>query len=249
MHNPFSLIDKTILITGSSSGIGRATAIEVSKQGARVIITGRNKDRLLDTFRNLDGQGHQMVVTDLTDNEQVSELIGTIEKIDGIVLCVGKGLLLPIQFSTPAKFLDILNNNFLYPIELLRLLLKQRKINNRASIVTVTSMGGTHFFTPGNGVYGASKAALDSYMKFCARELAPKGIRVNTVLPAMVDTPLIHRGTVTEEEHQADAEKYPMKRYGRPEDIAYAIIYLLSDAASWVTGTSLVIDGGRSLVN
>ena len=249
MHNPFSLIDKTILITGSSSGIGRATAIEVSKQGARVIITGRNKDRLLDTFRNLDGQGHQMVVTDLTDNEQVSELIGTIEKIDGIVLCVGKGLLLPIQFSTPAKFLDILNNNFLYPIELLRLLLKQRKINNRASIVTVTSMGGTHFFTPGNGVYGASKAALDSYMKFCARELAPKGIRVNTVLPAMVDTPLIHRGTVTEEEHKADAEKYPMKRYGRPEDIAYAIIYLLSDAASWVTGTSLVIDGGRSLVN
>lgn len=109
-------------------------------------------------------------------------------------------------------------------------------------------MGGTHFYTVGNGVYGASKAALDSYMKFCARELAPKGIRVNTVLPAMVDTPLIHRTPVSEEEHEKDMQTYPLKRYGTPEEVAYGIIYLLSDASSWTTGTSLVIDGGKSLV-
>lgn len=249
MANPFDLVNKTILITGASSGIGRSTAIECSRMGASVIVTGRNEDRLKDTLKDLAGDGHQMIVADLTDENALNELVKSIGEIDGLVLCSGKGLMQPVLFSTIEKFSDILGTNFLYPMELMRLLLKKKKIRRNASIISVASMGGTHFYTVGNGMYGASKAALDSYMKFCARELAPKGIRVNTVLPAMVDTPLIHRGTVTEEEHKADAEKYPMKRYGRPEDIAYAIIYLLSDAASWVTGTSLVIDGGRSLVN
>ncbi|MDE7510121.1 MAG: SDR family oxidoreductase [Muribaculaceae bacterium] len=249
MANPFDLINKTILITGASSGIGRSTAIECSRMGASVIVTGRNEDRLRDTLKDLAGEGLQMIVADLTDENDLNELVKSIGEIDGLVLCSGKGLMQPVLFSTIEKFSDILGTNFLYPMELMRLLLKKKKIRRNASIISVASMGGTHFYTVGNGMYGASKAALDSYMKFCARELAPKGIRVNTVLPAMVDTPLIHRGTVTEEEHKADAEKYPMKRYGRPEDIAYAIIYLLSDAASWVTGTSLVIDGGRSLVN
>lgn len=246
---PFRLEGKRILITGASSGIGRSTAIECSRMGATVIITGRNEERLKETFEKLEGTGHRMIVADLTDENQLNGLISSVGEIDGLVLCAGKGSMQPVLFSTMEKFIDILDTNFLYPVELMRLLLKKKKINRNASVVSVASMGGTHFYTVGNGIYGASKAALDSYMKFCARELAPKGIRVNTVLPAMVDTPLIQRGTVTDEEHQADAQKYPLKRYGRPEDIAYAIIYLLSDAASWVTGSSLVIDGGRSLVN
>lgn len=246
--SPFHLTGKKILVTGASSGIGCCTAVECSKLGARLIITGRDEDRLNQTLDQLAHSGHTALKADLTSKEDLEALINGIDKIDGMVMCAGKGMMVPVQFSTHEKFLDIFDCNFFYPAELLRLLIKKKKLGKNSSVVVVSSMGGTHFYTVGNGIYGASKAALDSYMKFCARELAPKGIRVNTVLPAMIDTPLIHRGTVTEEEHEKDAQTYPLKRYGRPEDVAYAIIYLLSDASEWVTGTGIVIDGGKSLV-
>lgn len=246
--NPFRLDGKTILVTGASSGIGKATAIECAKLGASLIVTGRNECRLSETLYNLVSDGHKAVIADLTSLVDLESMVSDIDSIDGIVMCAGKGLMLPVQFSSHDKFLELFNCNFFYPVELLRLLIKKKKLNKNSSVVAVTSMGGTHFYTVGNGVYGASKAALDSYMKFCAREFASKGIRVNTVLPAMIDTPLIHRGAVSEEDHEKDAQTYPLKRYGKPEDVAYAIIYLLSDASSWVTGTSLVIDGGKSLV-
>lgn len=248
MTTPFSLNRKTILITGASSGIGRCTAIECSKLGASVFLTGRNERRLQETLDQLSGDGHEYFCADLTIEEQIDALIGNINKLDGVVLCAGKGMMIPIQYASREKFMDIFDSNFLYPVELFRRLLKKKKVNTNASVVAVSSMGGTHFYTYGNGIYGASKAALDSYMKFCARELAGKGIRVNTVLPAMIDTPLIHKGVVSDEEHEKDAQTYPLKRYGKPEEVAYAIIYLLSDASSWTTGTSLVIDGGKSLV-
>lgn len=248
MTTPFSLNRKTILITGASSGIGRCTAIECSKLGASVFLTGRNEGRLQETLDQLSGDGHEYFCADLTIEEQIDALIGNINKLDGVVLCAGKGMMIPIQYASREKFMDIFDSNFLYPVELFRRLLKKKKVNTNASVVAVSSMGGTHFYTYGNGIYGASKAALDSYMKFCARELAGKGIRVNTVLPAMIDTPLIHKGVVSDEEHEKDAQTYPLKRYGKPEEVAYAIIYLLSDASSWTTGTSLVIDGGKSLV-
>ncbi|MDE6740748.1 MAG: SDR family oxidoreductase [Muribaculaceae bacterium] len=245
---PFRLDGKTILITGASSGIGRATAIECAKLGASLIITGRNKARLNETLSSLPSGDHKAIVADLTVGTDIESILNVINYIDGVVMSAGKGMMLPVQFSSLDKFIDVFESNFFYPIELLRLLIKKKKLSKNSSIVAISSMGGTRFFTVGNGIYGASKAALDSYMKFCARELAPKGIRVNTVLPAMIDTPLIHRGTVSDEEHEKDAQKYPLKRYGRPDEVAYAIIYLLSDASSWVTGTSLVIDGGRSLI-
>lgn len=196
----------------------------------------------------MEGEGHNFICADITIEDQLMRLVDAISTIDGVVMCAGKGMMLPVQFSTREKFLDVLDTNFLYPVELLRLLLKKKRIQKGASIVAVSSMGGTHFYTIGNGIYGASKAALNSYMMFCAREVAPKGIRVNTILPAMIDTPLIHRGAVSEEEHTADSLTYPLKRYGTPEDVAYGIIYLLSDASAWVTGTSLVVDGGKNLV-
>lgn len=248
MINPFNLVGKTILITGASSGIGRATAVECSRLGAKLIVSGRNEQRLEETMSLLAGEGHRMVAGDLTVESDLERIVAESESFDGMVLCSGQGMMLPVQFSTREKLVNVFDTNFFYPLELLRLSLKKKKLNKGGSVVAVSSMGGTHFFTVGNGIYGASKAALDSYMKFCARELAPKGIRVNTVLPAMIDTPLIHRGAVSEEDHQKDALTYPLKRYGRPEEVAYAIIYLLSDAAAWVTGTSMVIDGGKSLV-
>ena len=141
----------------------------------------------------------------------------------------------------------MLTVNFVAPFDLLRLLSKKKKIAKCGSVVTVSSIGGNDIFSVGNSTYGATKAALSSVMKFCAKEFAGRLIRVNTVNPGMTDTPLIHRGNITEEQYVADAQRYPLKRYGRPIDIAHGIIYLLSDASSWVTGHSLVIDGGVTI--
>ena len=246
-YNPFSLVGKTILITGASSGIGQETAIQCSKLGAKVVITGRNEERLKETFFQLDGVGHNMILAELTNQEDVERLVGEVSGLHGLVLCAGKGMTSPFPFSTRDKYDEIFNINFFAPVELLRLLVKKKKLEKDSSVVFVSSIGGIGSFSLGNGVYGASKAALNSTMKFCARELAAKKIRVNSVNPGMVNTKLIQNGSISEEQHKLDMEKYPLKRYGEPDEIAYGIIYLLSDASSWVTGHSLVIDGGVTI--
>ena len=115
--NPFNLVGKTILITGASSGIGRTTAIECSKLGATIIVSGRNEERLRDTLNSLEGEGHNYVCADLTIENEMKSLVDSLSSIDGVVLCSGKGMMLPVQFSTREKFLDVLDTNFLYPIE------------------------------------------------------------------------------------------------------------------------------------
>ncbi len=246
-YNPFSLNGKTILVTGASSGIGRATAIECSKLGAKIIITGRNAERLNETMEMLSGEGHTLVTGDLTSQEDIDKIVSGTGKINGLVLCAGKGMTSPFPFSTRDKYAEIFDVNFFAPVELLRLLVKKKKMEKDSSVVMVSSIGGNGSYSLGNGVYGASKAALSSTMKFCARELATKKIRVNTVNPGIVNTKLITGGAISEEQHQLDMQKYPLKRYGEPEEIAWAIIYLLSDASAWVTGHSLVIDGGITI--
>lgn len=246
-YNPFTLEGKTILVTGASSGIGQETAIQCSKLGAKLVITARNEDRLKETFSQLEGEGHRMFLAELTIHEDVERLVNEIVELQGLVLCAGKGMTSPFPYSTRDKYDEIFNINYFAPVELLRLLVKKKKMSKESSVVFVSSIGGVATFTLGNGVYGASKAAINSTMKFCARELATKKIRVNAVNPGMVNTKLIQGGAISEEQHQADMEKYPLKRYGEPEDIAYAIIYLLSNASSWVTGHSLVIDGGVTI--
>ena len=248
-YNPFSLEGKTILITGASSGIGRTTAIECSKMGAKVVIVGRNKERLYQTYTQLEGTGHQQITAELTDSLQLDNLIqNLVNNIDGLVLCAGiGGNTRPLQFCPPDKFKDVFDVNTISNNELLRLIVKKKKIARGGSVVFVSSIGGVKVFNPGNAVYGASKAALNALMKFNAIELAPKHIRVNSVNPGMVNTNLIQRGIISEEQHKLDMDKYPLKRYGEPIDIAMGIIYLLSDASSWVTGHSLVIDGGYTI--
>ena len=246
-YNPFSLEGKTILVTGASSGIGQETAIQCSKMGAKVIVTARNEERLKETLSEMEGEGHEMIIADLTNQDDLSKLEGEVESLNGLVLCAGKGMTSPFPFSTRDKYDEIFNVNFFAPVELLRLLVKKKKLEKESSVVFVSSIGGNGSFSLGNGVYGASKAAINSTMKFCARELAAKKIRVNTVNPGMVNTKLIQGGAISEEQHKMDMEKYPLKRYGEPEDIAYGIIYLLSEASSWVTGHSLVIDGGVTI--
>ena len=249
VFNPFSLHGKTILVTGASSGIGQETAIACSKMGARVIVTARNPERLKETFDQLDVQtdGHMQLFADLTSQEDVEQLIASLPALDGAVLCAGNSTTLPLQFGSREKFDEMFDVNFFAPVELLRLMYKKKVLQKGASVVMIASIGGTHSFMPGNGVYGASKAALNSVMKYAAREYSSRKIRVNSICPGMVDTPLIHRGTITEEQLAEDAKKYPLGRYGCPEDIANGAIYLLSDASSWLTGHDLVIDGGFSI--
>ena len=248
-YNPFSLVGKTILVTGASSGIGQETAIACSKLGARVIVTARNQERLQETFDRLEtiDEGHMQLLADMTSQEDLEQLIASLPSLDGAVLCAGNSTTLPLQFGSRQKFDEMFDVNFFAPVELLRLMYKKKVLQKGASVVMIASIGGTHSFMPGNGVYGASKAALNSVMKYASREYASRKIRVNSICPGMVDTPLIHRGTITEEQLAEDAKKYPLGRYGRPEDIANGAIYLLSDASSWLTGHDLVIDGGFSI--
>ena len=248
MCNPFSLSGKTVLVTGASSGIGQATAIQCSKLGAQLIITGRNTERLNETLSKLEGAGHKTVLAELTSQDDIEKLVEEIDTLQGVVLCAGKGVNLPFAFSSTSKYQEVLDVNFFAPIELLRLLVKKKKITKNASVVFVSSVGGNTVFAPGTGIYGASKAAINATVKFCAIEFASKKIRVNSVNPGRVNTKLIQNGGLSEEQLQIDIEKYPLKRYGNPEEVAYAIIYLLSDASSWVTGHALIIDGGRSLM-
>lgn len=247
MYNPYSLKNKTILITGASSGIGQATAIECSKMGARLIVTGRNEARLNETIASLEGEQHTSILADLTQPEDIELLVGQINNIDGLVLCAGAVATYPFMFVTRDKLDNIFNINFFSPIELLRMLVKKKKLTRSSSVVFVSSVGGVYAVTPGNSIYGASKNALHAMMRSCALELSGKKIRVNSVNPGMVETPLIKIEAFSKEDIEKDLSKYPLGCYGRPNDVAHGIIYLLSDASSWVTGTALVIDGGVSL--
>jgi NAD(P)-dependent dehydrogenase (short-subunit alcohol dehydrogenase family) len=126
-------------------------------------------------------------------------------------------------------------------------LLQNKKLNKNASIVFLSSISGVYCGAIGGSLYGSSKAALDGFSKALALEVASRGIRVNTVNPGMVNTGIFDRTSISQDQLEEDVKNYPLKRYGKTSDIAYAVIYLLSDAAEWITGTSLLIDGGFTL--
>ena len=245
--NPYSLENKTILITGASSGIGKATAIACSKMGAKVVITGRNAERLQETFQELEGDGHQQIIVELTNEDDLKRLVEEVPLLDGLVNNAGIGSKTPINFIKQSALQNILDVNTIAPIMLTKMLLKKKKLQKGASMVLTSSISGVCSVDVGNTLYSVSKSAIDGFMKNAAKELAEKGIRVNSVNPGMVDTPINDYSNVSDEQMQADLLRYPLKRHGKPIEIAYAIIYLLSDAAAWVTGTALKIDGGYSL--
>lgn len=248
MYNPFSLEGKTILITGASSGIGRSVAIECARLGATLVLTGRNERNLHETLQSLEGEKeHQVVVADLSNEEDVNKLVMSLPSLDGLVCNAGVGKMLPVQFYSLDVLEEVFGINVFAPMLLIKLLVRKKKLKNPSSVVFTASISGYSNVVPANGIYGASKSALSAYMKYAALELAGKGIRCNAVHPGRIQTPLIENRLLSEEDVAKDVDMYPLKRYGKPEEVAHAIIYLLSDAAAWVTGTNLVIDGGRSL--
>ena len=241
--NPFTLEGKTILVTGASSGIGRGIAIACSKMGATVIINGRNEQRLAETMTEMQGEENLSLAADLSDSNSLTGMVSRLPKLDGIVHCAGIGQRVLCKQLQEADLDTMMDVNFKAPVMLQTEILKQKKINKGASIVFIASIASD---TPsiGNAVYSASKGAIISYANCLALELAPRLIRVNCILPAMIWTDLILKGGITEEELKEDEKKYPLKRYGKPEDIANLSIYLLSNAAAWMTGSSIKITAG-----
>lgn len=248
MYNPFTLEGKTILVTGASSGIGKAIAIESSKMGANVIITGRNEERLKKTYYLLKGNGHGLIVADLSVKEDIERLHKELPVIDGLVNCAGLTKVAPFSFATRDSFEEVMNVNFFAPTELTRLMVKTKKIRKGASIVFISSVSGVYCSAVASAIYSSSKGAVNGLVKGVALDLAPKGIRVNSVNPGMIDTDIFTGSAITDEQLKTDMLRYPLGRYGKPEEVAYAVIYLLSDAATWITGSNLLIDGGYTLL-
>jgi len=247
MYNPFTLQGKKILVTGASSGIGRAIAIECSKMGATVIITARNEERLNETLSEMEGTGHSVIVADLNNEDEQKKLIEESPLLDGLVHCAGIVKTTPFQFINNESLTDIMNVNFTAPAIISAQIVKKKKLTKNSSIVFISSIAGVYQVMIGNSQYSASKGAINGLMKNMALDLAPKGIRVNSVNPGMVETHIFDAGTITSEQLEEDKKRYPLKRYGKPEEIAYIVIYLLSDASSWMTGSGIVIDGGFTL--
>lgn len=249
MDNPFSLEGKTILVTGASSGIGRATAVECARMGATVVLTARDEERLKETLALMGNEGkpHLILTADLTKEQDLTALVENMPRLDGCVSNAGMGMTLPLQFASLEKMEQLYRVNCFAPVVLVKELIKKKKLNKGASVVFTSSIAGLTNISPANAMYGSSKSALNAFVKYMALEFAGKQIRFNCIHPGRIETPLIQNNMMTEEDRVRDVEKYPMKRYGQPEEVARPMVFLLSDAASYITGANLVVDGGRSL--
>jgi len=249
MYNPFTIENKTILILGASSGIGKATATICAKMGAIVIAVGRNQERLQETLNELETPSrHLAYALDLTDEGSWKELLTSLPAVDGVACCAGIANMNPFTFVSREEIEKVFNTNCIGPVLLIQKLIKSKKIAKGASVVFVASVDGPKVVHAGNSVYSASKNALVGMARNMAIDFIGKKIRVNCVLPGTTDTPMIRTANVTEEQLAETAKQFPMKRFAKSEEIAHAIIYLLSDASSYVTGTELVVDGGYSII-
>lgn len=240
----FGLTGKTVLVTGASSGIGRATAIECAKSGATVFLTARNQERLQQTLQMMPEGNHQIIPAELTSEEDIEHLADAVASLDGIALVAGindKQIVKKLNGDFISK---MLSTNFSGPALLIKALLKKKKINKLASIVFMSSVSA-FYPSVSNALYAASKAAVNQFSKVLALEVLSLKARVNCIQPAFVETDMIYK--YGEETLNEIRSNYPLGRFAKPEEIAYAVIYYFSDATQMVTGTSLVVDGGYTL--
>lgn len=249
-YNPFSLDSKTILVTGASSGIGRSIAVECSKMGAKVVITGRNESRLNETFLALDGDNHMQFIADLSSQEQIDQLVEKCPVLNGVVHSAGIAKLTLLPFFKKSDLDEIFAANTFAPMMLSSRLVKRKKIALNGSVVFISASSGVHMSSVGESMYSATKGAIHGFVKGMALDLAPKGIRVNSITPGLVPTEILSVASdifSIEEVLQRRQSQYPLGKFGKPEDIAMGAIFLLSDASGWVTGSAMKIDGGLTL--
>lgn len=245
-QHPFHLHGKSVLVTGASSGIGRAVAVECARAGARVVINGRNQERLDQTLALLreagaadHDPGHLACAADLTDAARLAHLVDQAGELDGVVHAAGIDGVTPVRMLRQGFMESVLNGNFMAPLMLTQKLLFKKSLRNGSSLVFLSSIAA-HTGTVGVGPYSASKAALEGMIRCLALEIAPRGMRANALAPGLVDTPLVNEDRAWLDEK---GKSYPLG-LGKPEDVAYAAIYLLCDASRKITGTRLHLDGG-----
>ncbi len=247
MSNPFDLTGKTFLVTGASSGIGYETCLAISRQGGKFIAIARRSDFLLKLISE-SNQDNVQYTLDLSNIDNIKKFVELIPNIDGIVHCAGIVSLAPLKFYSEELMNSIRSINYDSIVYLINQIVKKKKLNKASSIVLTTSIAGL-FGMKGNGIYAASKGALISISKVWANELAVNRIRVNCVSPGMVKTEITNKSieNLSIEVIQEDEKKYPLG-YGEAIQVANPIIFLLSDASSWITGQNLVLDGGRTSI-
>ena len=247
MNNPFSLEEKTILVTGASSNIGRQIAVKCSEMGAKVIATARNEERLNETLAKMTGEGHRLIASDLSDAEQIPALVEQLPELDGIVMCAAVFRTTPIRNNRRKYTEEIFKTNTFANIDLVQLILKNKKIKDGGSILFISSVAAYRPYA-GNALYSATKGAINSFCQVLAIEQGSRKIRANCVSPGIIQTDMeVKDWAVTQEELDKEEARFPLG-FGHTEDIAYAAVYMMSDASKWVTGTNMIVDGGQSII-
>ena len=250
VYNPFSLEGKNILVTGASSGIGRQCAIDCSKMGAKVVVVGRNIDRLNSVVDEMVGKGVSFSF-DLANIDDIKSFIAKISadhgKFDGFIHAAG------IELTNPVKLLKYEDYELLYRVnslsafEIVKHLCGMKTFNRGGSVVFISSISGV-IARKGLTAYAASKGALMSAARVIALEMAPREIRVNTISPGTILTPMMQNAldAMTDEDKKKRIDGFPLG-LGKTTDISNACLFLMSDASRWVTGQNLIVDGGYTI--
>lgn len=243
--SPFSVAGKRVLVTGASSGLGRATAIAMARNGATVVGCGRDEARLQATMAECPGEGHAAALGDLTQDDAMDATVESAGKVDGVVHCAGISIPTPLRLAKREYVEAVFRTNYVAPVMLTQRLLARGRVAKGGSILFLAS-SAAYRGVAGTGIYAGSKGALVATTRSIALETAKHGIRINCLAPDLVETPLIETsGTLqgTGEWLEMQRKLHPLG-LGKPEDVANAAIFFLSDASRWITGTSLLMDGG-----
>lgn len=243
----FSLANHTILITGASSGIGQACAIDASKQGAVCVLTGRDEQALQETKKQCATEAI-VFAGDLTDYDYITQLVKLSPNLDGVVHCAGITNPWPVKFLKPNHIKEMYDINFNAPVLLTAEILKAKKMNDAGAFVFLSSISAEHPYF-GGAMYASSKAGLEAFSKALAIEIAPKKMRSNVIRPGLVKTRMFDeaKAASVDSENFDEYEKFYPLGFGDANDVSSAVCYLLSKEAKWITGTELKMDGGLVL--
>ena len=245
MENLLSLQGKHILLTGASSGMGKVFAQMIAAQGAKLSLLARNEERLHQTLETMDGDGHEIFVCDLTNEDMLKDVVSKIDKLDGIVLCAGIYDFVPLKFIKQSNISKMFQTNFFSHLILVQMLVKKKLVNKNASIVFISSLSSM-LGVQGTLLYASSKAAINSAVRVMASELANLKIRVNAICPGIVKTEMLSNTNINEDTFTKQESQYPLG-LGTAKDVGNAVLFHLSDLSRWLTGQCMVLDGGFTL--
>jgi NAD(P)-dependent dehydrogenase (short-subunit alcohol dehydrogenase family) len=243
--HPFSLAGRRVLVTGASSGIGKQIALSCAAMGAELVITGRDEARLAASLQSLPGSGHRSVIADLTVAAQREQLVDGLDAVDGVVHSAGISRLAPLRQVSSAHLNEVWQVNYEAPILLTQRMLAKSLVKPDGSIVFISSIAA-FIGVAGVGAYSGTKAALIATMRCLSMEVVKRRIRVNCLAPALVESPLLEATAGIVGSLDEERKAYPLG-FGKPEDVANAAVFYLAPASRWITGTTLVMDGGLTV--